>query len=101
MPQAPTWDKCVGDSGDITRCSVTNFAAGANDPNVRAATEAAGAKYWEIQPLFCTSDGCPALLDGKPVRRDGTHLTSSATNGVKPQLTAAIQEALGIKNPGR
>jgi len=101
VPQAEPWDTCVGDSRDISKCTITDFASNANDPSIRAATEAAGAKYWEIQPLFCTSDGCPTLLDGKPVRTDGTHLTPSATNGVKPQLTAAIHEALGIKNPGR
>ncbi|MEI7560098.1 MAG: acyltransferase family protein [Actinomycetes bacterium] len=94
VPKAPPWDKCVKGSSNISRCSVTNFAGLSLNPDVRAATEAQGAKFWNIQPLFCNAHGCPALIGGLPVRSDGFHLSLTATNGVQPQLRRAIRAAL-------
>jgi hypothetical protein len=95
VPQAQPWNKCVEGSGDISKCAVTKFWGVTMNPEVRSTAEALGAKYWDVQPLFCTARACPALLGGKPIRADGFHLTQSSIKGVEPQLRAAMREALG------
>ena len=95
LPLAPSWTACVDAAREVTECSLTATEARRPiDPYIQSQVEAAGSHYWDLKPPFCTPEGCPALLNGKPVRQDGSHLSTSATADVAPQLNAAIIAAL-------
>ena len=93
-PRATNWDQCLTGANNIASCSTNDRAGSRLDPGVLSAIQASGAGFWNLEPLFCVLQGCPALIDSKPVRLDGSHFTQSAMNAVLPQLTAAIQSVL-------
>lgn len=99
VPTSLGWDKCLKGANDISRCATTSFAQGALDPGIKVGVQQAGGYYWELQPLFCVPDGCPAVMNGYPVRLDFTHLSIPAMKGVLPQLSAAIRKAMAIPAP--
>jgi len=95
LPLAPSWTSCVDASTEVTQCSLTATEAQRPiDTYIQSQVEAEGSHYWDLKPLFCTSQGCPAILKGKPVRQDGSHLSNWATADVAPQLNAAIIASL-------
>jgi hypothetical protein len=96
LPGHDNWDVCVKGSNDITACTPQDFAAGALDPAVKFGVEANGGHYWDLQPLFCTADGCPALISDKPVRMDGKHLTEATVLSVRNELSSAIRSTFSV-----
>jgi hypothetical protein len=57
----------------------------------RAAAGAAGARYIDPEPWFCTGGRCPAVVGSTPVYTDGRHLTSAYSHRLAPQLAQALQ----------
>jgi len=87
------WDQCLTGANNVASCSTNDRAGSRLDPGVLSAIQASGAGFWDLEPLFCVIQGCPALINSKPVRLDGSHFKQSAMNSVLPQQTAALKSA--------
>ena len=56
----------------------------------RAAASRAGAEYLDVEPLFCRSQRCPAVVGRTPVYTDGRHLTAAYARRLAPHLDALL-----------
>ncbi len=59
----------------------------------RAATQDVGAQYVDVEPLFCASGRCPAVVGATPVYTDGRHLTAAYARRLAPRLGELIDPA--------
>jgi hypothetical protein len=67
----------------------------------RALATRAGATFVDTSTWFCVRAGartlCPAVIDGAPVWRDGTHVTSDLEPKLIPVMEAILRPADGQK----
>lgn len=69
----------------------------AMDPADRQAEAAAlsGADLLQTHDLFCTDDGCPAIIGGIVVYRDTVgHLTNTYVESMRPYIEQRLDEIL-------
>nr|WP_255396634.1 acyltransferase family protein [Mycobacterium sp. E3198] len=59
-----------------------------------AATEAAGGRYADVVPLFCTADRCPDIVGNTLVYFDGNHITVEYARTLAPAIGALADSAL-------
>ena len=59
----------------------------------RTAAARAQADYVDVEPLFCASGRCPAVVGSTPVYTDGRHLTAAYARRVAPRLGALVDAA--------
>jgi hypothetical protein len=79
-------------SSDISRCvGVVTATYRAEATRERAFASIAGTAFVDTSAWFCVPVGgrqlCPAVVDGAPVWRDGTHITSD----VEPKLVPLVR----------
>jgi peptidoglycan/LPS O-acetylase OafA/YrhL len=97
-PTAPSFDSCLRGSADISRCTGAVPASyHAESARERALVKAAGAMFVDTSEWFCVDVGgrslCPAVIDGAPVWRDGTHLTSDIERKLVPLLGSMLHSS--------
>lgn len=85
---------------DIQRCSVPRSSAGLDAPARLAeiaGAQAGGAEVWDPTPYLC-ADVCPSVIGNVGVYKDESHLTSTFTKSLTPQLGAVLTQMGGISN---
>lgn len=68
-----------------------------NDPGIaaeQAATTAAGGRYADLTPLFCTAERCPVIVGNDLVFRDDNHVTIAYAEALAPVIGALADRAL-------
>ncbi len=93
VPAAPSFERCLGRHGQLAACNATPTRAklgAAFDLSFTDLAASAGAGYVGLTDVYCRPSGCPALVEGAPVRTDGSHLTYFGMRGAVPKLSAAI-----------
>jgi hypothetical protein len=61
----------------------------------QAAAQTAGATFVNPIDWFCYDDRCPAVVDGMPVMRDGTHATAEYMRRIAPLLRPLLLDTPG------
>ena len=95
-PAVPSFDVCLSGSGDISGCvgalPTTYFSARSLE---RSLATRARATFVDTSAWFCVPVKgrtlCPAVIDGAPAWRDGTHITSD----LEPKLVPVMRAILG------
>ena len=84
------------DASDLLACSTPRAAAidASFDLAERAAVEAAGASYADLNDLICPYSPCPVVFDEVLAWRNRDHLTATFVKALAPSLGQAINEAL-------
>jgi hypothetical protein len=85
------------DPGDMLACTTPRSVAidASFDVSERAAVEAAGASYADLNHLVCPYSPCPVVFHDVLAWRNRDHLTASFVTSLAPSLGGAILEALG------
>ena len=85
------------DPSDLVACSTPRTVAIDTDFDAaeRAAVEAAGGSYADLNDLTCPYSPCPVVFDDVLAWRNRDHLTATFVRTLAPSLGAAIVEALG------
>lgn len=84
------------DPSDLVDCSTARSDAidASFDAAERAAAEAAGATYADLNELVCPYSPCPVVFDDVFAWRNRDHLTASFVKGLAPSVGRAVSEAL-------
>jgi hypothetical protein len=84
------------DPSDLVRCSTSRADAIDADFDAveRAAAEAAGAAYADLNGLVCPYSPCPLIFDGKFGWRNRDHITATLSRMLAPSLGQAVATAL-------
>jgi hypothetical protein len=84
------------DPSDLVDCSTARSDAidARFDAAERAATEATGANYADLNELICPYSPCPVVFDDVFAWRNRDHLTASFVKGLAPSLGQAVSEAM-------
>jgi SGNH domain (fused to AT3 domains) len=95
-PTVPSFDVCLSGSSNISSCVVeVPGSYRAETARERALAVAGGAVFVDTSRWLCTDlQGrrlCPAVIDGAPVWRDGTHLTSDIEAKLVPLLGSLLR----------
>ena len=105
-PTVPSFDVCLSGSSNISNCVVeVSGSYRAETARERALAVAGGAVFVDTSRWVCTDlQGrrlCPAVIDGAPVWRDGTHLTSDIEAKLVPLLGSLLRsrDALRVGSP--
>ena len=64
-----------------------------------AVTHADRAAYLDVEPWFCTSTVCPAVVGNIELWRDDNHITRTWARYLAPVMTESLDALLGIKGP--
>ncbi|HWF52317.1 MAG TPA: SGNH hydrolase domain-containing protein [Solirubrobacteraceae bacterium] len=64
---------------------------------VMAAARGAGAHTFDVNPLFCSSSKCMAVIGSYLVYRDSSHVTATYARWLAPALLAPVRQALGSR----
>ena len=96
-PTVPSFDSCLSGSADVKECVGELSASYRSDVRLeKRLTTRAGAVFVDTSTWFCVRVGrralCPPVIDGAPVWRDGTHITSD----LEPKLVPLLRAALGL-----
>jgi peptidoglycan/LPS O-acetylase OafA/YrhL len=97
-PTAPSFDTCLSGLSDISRCVGEATATYRADRGLeRSLATAAGAAFVDTSRWLCADVAgrllCPAVIDGAPVWRDGTHLTSDIEQKLIPLLRSELRRS--------
>lgn len=81
---------------DAGACAPTRTAAVNTDgiDAERMTTTGAGGRYADLTDLFCTPDGCPAVVGNTLVFRDDNHVTTEYAQLLAPVMGALADRAL-------
>ncbi|HWF74233.1 MAG TPA: acyltransferase family protein [Solirubrobacteraceae bacterium] len=86
---------------DATQCELNQGYAyyyPARRAAVMNAARAAGAQIFDVNPLFCSSNKCMAVIGNFLVYRDSSHITATYARWLAPALLQPIKQALGTKS---
>ena len=87
---------CLSDHlDDATACAQPRGVA-VNDAGIAAeatATAAAGGRYEDITPIFCTTDSCPMIVGNNLLYRDDNHVTVEYARALAPVIGALADRA--------
>lgn len=81
---------------DAGACSPTRPVA-VNDAGIaaeKASTTAAGGRYADLTPLFCTAERCPVIVGNDLVYRDDNHVTIAYAQALAPVMGALADQAM-------
>jgi hypothetical protein len=81
---------------DAGACSPARSVA-VNDAGIaaeKAATTAAGGRFADLTPLFCTAARCPVIVGNDLVYRDDNHVTIAYAQALAPVIGALADQAL-------
>jgi peptidoglycan/LPS O-acetylase OafA/YrhL len=100
-PAVPSFEACLVGSADLSRCAgVLAADYRADTHRERALATRAGALFIDTSTWFCVPIGqrtiCPPIVDGAPVWRDGTHITSDLEPKLIPVMKAFL-DAEGLR----
>jgi hypothetical protein len=82
-----------------TACT-TPLSVGVNDPGMaseQATVTSAGGLYLDVQPWFCASTTCAAMVGNLLVYRDDNHITATYAAYLGPAMTDELAVALGAR----
>jgi peptidoglycan/LPS O-acetylase OafA/YrhL len=90
-----TTNTCVETAGSPARanerCSIPRAEAfAAYDGNVDAARSVPNARVLDLTHFYCTRTACPPVIGGVLVWRDGSHLTGTFENTLRPYLSREL-----------
>jgi peptidoglycan/LPS O-acetylase OafA/YrhL len=96
-PPTPPFEECLEPDGNIEKCKVP-VSRGSSVLKTLAEQRLFAATYkfapMSLTRLICANQLCPAMIDGYPVRWDGTHLTTEMARRLEPQFAESIAQAL-------
>ena len=96
-PSTPSFAECLEPDRNIEKCKVP-ASRGSSFLSTLAKQRSFAATYkfapFSLTSLTCANKLCPAMIDGYPVRWDGTHLTTEMARRLEPQFAGSIAQAL-------